>query len=100
AAVDEQVARLADVHELVQVVIRRSAGRQHEPDVARWCELLNQVLERGSAHGAVADRLLDWTRTAVESDDLVAAERQAVNHIAAHAAKPDEAKLHIYSISS
>ena len=51
--------------------------------------------ERGRADGAVADRLLDRAWAAVEGDDLVAAERQAVNHVAAHAAKPDEAKLHI-----
>ena len=52
-------------------------------------------LER-QALGAIADGLLDRTGATVESHDLVAATRQAVNHVAAHTAKPDEAKLHIY----
>jgi hypothetical protein len=48
----------------------------------------------------VFDRFLDRARAAVENDYLVSAKRQAVNHVAAHAAEPDEAKLHITASQS
>ena len=40
------------------------------------------------------DRFLYRPRAAIEGDDLVAAAGQAVDHIAAHAAEANEAKLH------
>ena len=46
------------------------------------------------AHG-----LLDRAWAAVEGHYLVAATRQAMNHIAAHAAEANEAKLHIRDVS-
>ena len=60
--------------------------------------LLDQVLQRGRADCAVRDGFLDWSGTAVEGHHLVAAARQAVDHVAAHAAKANEAKLHAESL--
>jgi hypothetical protein len=41
---------------------------------------------------------LDRAWAAVKGHDVVAATRKAVNHIAAHAAEANEAKLHIRSL--
>ena len=86
---------MAHVHELIQVLIGDATGGQHEPDVAGRREPLHQVLKRRGADTTVFDRLLDRARAAIEDHYLVSAQRQAVNHIAAHATEPDEAKLHI-----
>ena len=94
-AVDEQGAGLAEVHELTEVLIGDVAGWQHEPDVAWWLDLLDQILEGCRTDRAVADRILDGPRAAVECHDLVSTARQAVDHIAAHAAEANEAKLHM-----
>ena len=45
-------------------------------------------------------RFLDRARAAVKRHYFVSAKRQAVNHVAAHAAEPDEAKLHINASQS
>jgi hypothetical protein len=47
----------------------------------------------------VLDGLLDGARAAVEGHYLVAAEREAVDHVAAHAAEANEAKLHTFYMS-
>ena len=87
---------MAQIHELIQVLIGHTAGGQHQPDVARCRELLDQVLERGGADTAVFDCFLDRAGAAVECHYLVSAKRQAVNHVAAHAAEPNDPDLLFY----
>src|SRR5262249_45033630 len=94
AAIHEQVAWLTDLHQLVQVLIGDLASWQHQPDVARRLDFLDQILKRRRTNGAVADRFLDRSRAAIEGDDFVPPKRQAVDHIAAHPAQADEAQLH------
>ena len=65
---------------------------------ARRFDLVDEVLQRGGADGAVLDGFLDWAGAAIEGHDLVAAARQAVDHVAAHAAEANEAKLHAVSL--
>jgi hypothetical protein len=48
----------------------------------------------------MADRLLNWSWAAVEGDHVVAAAHQAVDHVAAHAAKANEAELHRQGLQS
>ena len=46
------------------------------------------------ANGAVAHRFLDWSRATIERDHFVAAADQSMDHVAAHPAQANEAKLH------
>src|SRR5918992_1093688 len=82
--------------ELVDGLLRRVAGRHHQPDEARRVELGDEVVERGGAGRPVplgrADRLLGE----VERDHLVVRVAvDAMDHVAAHLAETDEAELHL-----
>ena len=57
-------------------------------------ELLDELRQRAGAGRAVLDRLLDRLLVEVERDDLVlGVAADAVHHVAAHLAQPDEADL-------
>ncbi len=56
--------------------------------------LLDELLQRVGAGGSVPDGLLDRLRVEVERDDLVVGvAADAMDHVAAHLAQPDETDL-------
>ena len=94
AAVDDHVAAVEQLGELVDRLLRGLAGGDHDPHDPRRLQLLDEVLQRARARGAVLDRLLDGLLVEVERDDLVVGvAADAVHHVAAHLAQPDETDL-------
>src|SRR5262249_5486517 len=85
AAVDEHVAGLEQAEQRPTALLRRIAGRHHHPNDARRLQLRHQLLERGYGPS--------WIGAGVGLD-LVAVSAQALGHVAAHAAEPDEAEFH------
>ena len=58
------------------------------------CSCLTRSFSEDAPGGAVLDRLLDRLLVEVERDDLVlGVAADAVHHVAAHLAQPDEADL-------
>jgi hypothetical protein len=100
AAVDDRVAAVEQLGELVDGLLRRRARGDHDPDHARSLELPDEILQRARARCAVLDRLLDRLLVEVERDDLVlGVTTDAVHHVPAHLAEPDETDLgHICSL--
>jgi hypothetical protein len=87
-----RTGRRAGAHELIEIPI--VTEREHEPDVTGTFDLFDEILEGRCADCAVADGLLDRARAAIESDHLVTAEHESMDHVAAHSAQANEAKLH------
>jgi hypothetical protein len=84
AAVDDRVAGLEDVEQLLERVLRDRAGRDHQPDVARRVELLCQR----------AQRLRGRLDVRVERLHLVPRLREPLRHAGAHPAQSHHSKLH------
>ena len=76
-------------------LLRRVAGRDHDPHRARRGQLLDQLLQRTGARRAVPLGGLDRVGAEVERHDLVlGVAPDPVHHVAAHLAQPDEPDLH------
>ena len=86
SAVDDRVARLQELHQLVDLGLRRVARRHHDPDGARLLELPDQLLERVRALGPLTLDLLRLLRGAVVGHDVVAVPDEPPNHVGAHPA--------------
>jgi hypothetical protein len=84
-AVDDHVALLEELAELLDGVAGGLAVRHHHPHDPRSVQLLDHVRER-----ARVGQLL----VAVVPDDLVARAAQPLAHVAAHLAQPDQSQLH------
>ncbi len=85
AAVDDRVALVGELQELLERVLRDLPGRDHHPERARCVELRLQLLERrGRAR-------LDG---GIEGTNVVVVLAQAVGHPVAHAAEADHSELH------
>src|SRR5262249_60258333 len=90
---------LQQLRELVDHFLGRVARRHHDPNHPRRPQLLDEVLERARARGAVLHRLLDPGLGASERDHLVpGVAANTLDHVAAHPAHPYEADLR-HSIS-
>src|SRR5206468_2620022 len=84
AAVDDDVARLDDLEQLLERLLGDLAGWDHHPEDARRLELREELVER-------LGRRLD---VRVVGHDLVPAVAESLRHPAAHAAQADHAELH------
>src|SRR5437588_7046588 len=91
AAVDDRVAALGELQQVLEDILRDLAGRDHHPEGARRLELALQLLER-----AGRPRL----DLGVVRADLVAALAQPLRHAVAHPAEADHPELHGYRSSS
>ena len=88
------VAAVEQLGELVHRFLRGLARGHHDPHHPRGLQLLDEIFQRAGARGAVLDRLLDRLLVEVEGDDLVlGVAADAVHHVAAHLAQPDETDL-------
>src|SRR3954466_1546516 len=95
AAVDDHVAFLEQSGELIDRLLRRVTGRNHDPHVPRLLQLRDEVLEGLGATSADPLGLFHRLRAEVERDDVVlGVTLDPVDHVAAHAAQPYEADLH------
>ena len=95
AAVDDRVALVEQVGELEHRLLGGVARGHHHPHCPRRVERGHELLERGHAGGAVLLRGAHRLRVEVEGDDLmVRVAMDAMDHVAAHLPKPDEAELH------
>ena len=85
----------SSLEELVDRLLRRIAGRHHQPDHPRLLELADEVLERGGAARTMRLGRLHGLVVEVEGDDLmVRVAMDAMDHVAAHLPEADEAELH------
>src|SRR5215211_1929495 len=95
AAVDDRVAPLEQLAELVDGLLGGLAGGDHDPHGARRIELPDQLLERAGARGAAALGPAHRLLAEVERDDLmIRVAVDAMDHVAAHLPQSDEAQLH------
>ena len=94
AAVDDRVAGLQVLQQLVDLGLGGVAGRDHDPDRARLLELRDELRDREGRLGALGRDLLRLLRGPVVGDDLVVVAKQAANHVRAHPAEADEADTH------
>ena len=85
AAVDDRVALLGELQQLLEGVLRDLPCRDHHPERARRVELRLQLLER--CGGARLDR-------GVVRANVVVVLAQPVGHSVAHAAEADHSELH------
>ena len=94
AAVDDRVAGLEVLEQLLDLRLGRVARRDHDPDRARLLELGHQLGDREGADRALALDLLRLLGGPVVGDDLVPVAQQAANHVRAHPTESDEADAH------
>ena len=86
ATVDDQVALVEQAGELGDGVAGRRTAGHHDPHHPRRVEPLDEVGQRARVrHGLVA----------VVPHDLVASAADALAHVAAHLAQPDQTQLHL-----
>jgi len=85
AAVDDRVALVRDLEQLVEDVLGDLSGRNHQPEGARRLELLLELTERRGGP------LLD---VRVVGADVVAVLAQTLRHAVAHATEADHSELH------
>ena len=97
AAVDDRVARLEVLEQLLDLGLGRVAGRDHHPDRARLLELVDQLLDRVRRDRALALGLdlLGLLRRPVVDDDLVAVADEPADHVGPHPAETDEPDAHV-----
>src|SRR6202035_285291 len=94
AAVDDRAPPLEQPGELADRFLRSRARREHQPHHPRRLQLLDQIPQRTRGHGPVLDRLLDGSLAAAVTDHLVVGvAADAMNHVPAHLAQPDETDL-------
>ena len=86
ASIDYDIAGLQQFAEAGDGGISGLAGRNHHPHHARGGERGDQILQRRNVAAGV--------RVHVETDDVVAAIAQALDHVATHAAEADHSHLH------
>src|SRR5439155_868942 len=90
AAVDDRVALVRDLEQLVEGLLCDLARRNHHPEGARGLQLLLELLERiGRPRGDVG----------VIRVQLVAVLTEALRHAGPHAPEPDHPQLHYRSSS-
>ncbi len=94
AAVDDRVALVEQLRELVDGLLCRIAGWHHDPHDPRRLELFDEIGQRTGAARTVLLRLGDGLLVEVERDHLViGVAPDAVNHVPAHLAQSDESDL-------
>ena len=91
AAVDENIAFGQRRQQLIDGLIHRVAGGNHQPDGARLAQLLDEIAERINADRALIDHSLDRFSAAVVADHPMTAAHQTFGHVGAHATQPDHA---------
>ena len=94
AAVDDRVAGLQVLQELLDLGLGGIAGRDHDPDRARLRQLLDELRDGEGRLGALHRDLPRLLGRPVVGHDLVAVAKQAANHVRAHPAEADEADAH------
>src|SRR5229473_2137393 len=98
AAVDDDVARVAELGELIDRFGRRVARGNHYPHHTRLrLEGIDELLHRQRGDCSLRCLLLDRIRGTVVRDHAVAALHEAQDHVAAHAAQSDHPHLHCRS---
>ena len=101
AAVDDRVAGLQVLQQLLDLRLRRGAGRDHDPGRPRLRELRDELRDAVGRLDVVAGRallvgqLVGLLDRAVVGDDRVPVPDQASDHVRAHPPEPDEAELHL-----
>src|SRR5437870_634120 len=99
AAVDDRVAGLEVLEQLLDLRLGRVAGRDHDPDGPRLLQLADQLGDRERAVGALAGDLLRLFGGPVVRDDFVLVAQQAANHVRAHPPQADESDAHLRQAS-
>src|SRR5439155_2539134 len=98
-AVDDRVAGLELLAELLHGRFGWPARRHHDPYRARLGEPGDQVAQRARPLRAFARELLHGIRAAIVDDALVAVAHQAARHVGAHPTKSDHSELHVSVLS-
>ncbi len=94
AAVDDRVAGLEVLHQLLDLSLGCVAGRDHDPDGPRLFEAVDELGDRERGCRAFAGDLLRLLGRPVVGDDLMAVTEEAANHVRAHPAESDETDPH------
>ena len=94
AAVDDRVARLEDLHQLVDHRLGGVARGDHDPHRARSRQPGDQLADAEGALGALGHDLARLLRGPIEGNDLVALTDQPADHVRAHPPEADEADAH------
>src|SRR5947208_14433599 len=94
AAIHDHVPGREHPGQSLDGVIDRWAGGDHQPEDARWLELLTEIFEARATDGAIArDRGARLWRPVIDHQ-LVPALHQSPGHSRSHAPEPDQAELH------
>src|SRR2546430_3265010 len=97
AAVDDDVARVAQTDQLVDRLSRVLAGRDHDPhDPRPLLEAGDKCFPRVGARRALVRVPLDGLGGQVERNHPMTALQQTQGHVAAHATEAHESDLHPY----
>ena len=98
AAVDQDVAGLADGNQLVNQLIHRLAGFDEQDDLARLLQFVRQLLDAVATHdvlalGAAGDELIHLGRRAVERRDGEAFAFHVEHEVLAHHGEADQSDV-------
>ena len=85
AAVDDGVAGLHVLRQLLHGRFGRAAGGNHDPDGARRRQLGDEIFERRRSARAFAGQSLHGIGAEIGNDELMSAAHQAPRHVRAHA---------------
>ena len=94
AAVDDRVAGLEQLRQLVDRAFGRIARGHHHPYAARRLEPGDEVLQRIDAVGAEGRDFFAFRIVEVERDDLMIVAPQPFDHVHAHFAETNESDFH------
>jgi hypothetical protein len=93
AAVDDRVALVELVRDVVDYLFGDGACGNHRPDRPRGLQLRGEVLERVAGHRPLTGQGPDRLRRAVPDDALVTAAHQPPDHVRSHPPQADHSEL-------
>src|SRR5258708_4528605 len=98
AAIDDGVFSSQQGSERIDRRVHHTRG-DHQPDVPRRLELLDQLGERRGARGPLACERGDGVARAVVDDAANSGAHEAAHHVRAHATETDHAEFHPASLA-
>ena len=97
ATVDDGVAGLHVLRELLHGLFRGAASGNHDPGGSRRFQFADEIFQGRGTTGAFAGQFFDGVGAEIGNYELMSAAHQAARHVRAHAAQTYHSQLHAFT---